>query len=159
MKFLFVCTGNICRSPTAEAVAHNKAKLLGLSDQFEFDSAGIEGYHLNNNPDPRAIETAIKQSVSFEGIKARQINKQDLEHFDIIIAMDKSHQSFLLNFANNQKQRNKIKLFLEFFKVKNSWDNQVIDPYYKSSQAFAEVFQVISLALDNFFNNLFSTTN
>ncbi|MFM7620201.1 MAG: low molecular weight protein-tyrosine-phosphatase [Alphaproteobacteria bacterium] len=159
MKILFVCTGNICRSPTAEAVARNKAKLLGLSDQFEFDSAGIEGYHLNDNPDPRAIETAGKQSVSFEGIKARQINKQDLEHFDIIIAMDKSHQSFLLNFANNQKQRNKIKLFLEFFKVKNSWDNQVIDPYYKSSQAFDEVFQVISLALDNFFNNLSSTTN
>lgn len=159
MKILFVCTGNICRSPTAEAVARNKAKLLGLSDKFQFDSAGIMNYHINDRPDPRSIEIATKHGVSFEGIKSRQISDQDFDNFDIIIAMDKSHQSHLLKTAYNQIQRNKVKLFLEFFKEKNSWGNEVIDPYYQTLQTFEEVFKIISSAVDNFFNRFSLTTN
>ena len=159
MKILFVCTGNICRSPTAEAVARNKAKLLGLSDKFAFDSAGTEDYHLNDSPDPRSIETGSKYGVSFDGIKARQINEKDFEKFDLIIAMDKSHQSHLLKIAQNQIQKNKVKLFLEFFKEKNSWNDEIIDPYYKTLDSFDEVFKLISSAVDNFFNKFSSTTN
>ncbi len=152
MKILFVCTGNICRSPTAEAIARHKAKLLGL-DNFIFDSAGIEAYHAGESPDARALEVGDYYKVPFDGIIARKISADDFENFDLIMAMDKGHQERLLKIAE-EKHHQKIKLFLEFCQVKNSWGNEVMDPYYSDFRVFHEVFNVIDSALLNLLRNL-----
>lgn len=146
-KILFVCTGNICRSPTAEAVARHKAKILNLEKQFIFDSAGVESHHVGEAPDPRSAQVGKNHGISFSGIFARKITNTDFENFDLIMAMDRSHYDRLMRIAPLQ-YRNKIKLFLQFCGVKNSWNDEVIDPYYGSSRGFDEVFNVIDLAIE-----------
>lgn len=147
-KILFVCTGNICRSPTAEAIANHKAKQLGLMDDFIFDSAGIEAYHVGESPDSRSVSSGMKHGVSFADILARKITKKDFADFDLVMAMDRIHYSHLLTIAPQEHQQ-KVKLFLQFCGAKNSWNDEVIDPYYKSDRAFDEVFEVIDSALEN----------
>lgn len=148
-KILFVCTGNICRSPTAEAIARHKAKLLGLEKDFIFDSAGIEGFHIDETPDPRSVKVGKDHGVSFDGIVSRKIMQTDFSEFDLILAMDKSHYSRMMRIAPRESY-NKIKLFLKFCEVKNSWNDDVIDPYHRASGAFDEVYNIIDLALENF---------
>ncbi len=151
-KILFVCTGNICRSPTAEAIARHKAKSLGL-EEFIFDSAGIEAYHSGESPDARTIEVGEHYKVPFHGIVARKISQNDFEEFDFIMAMDRSHHEHLLRIVD-AKNRDKVKLFLEFCQSKNSWNNDVIDPYYSDFKVFHEVFNVIDSAVGNLLRNL-----
>ena len=147
-KILFVCTGNICRSPTAEALARQRAKEFGLDDKFIFDSAGIEGFHVGESPDSRSVLTGMNHGVSFADIFARKVQKTDFEHFDLLMAMDRGHYSRLLAQAPKDHQH-KVKLFLQFCGAKNQWNDEVIDPYYKSDHAFEEVFEVIDLAAKN----------
>lgn len=147
-KILFVCTGNICRSPTAEAIARHKAKSLGLEKEFIFDSAGTEGFHKGEAPDFRSMEVGKERKISFDGIFSRKITADDFEKFDLLMCMDKTHQRRLLELAPPQYHK-KIKLFLQFCEAKNPWDDEVIDPYYKGSQAFDMVFDVIDEALAN----------
>ena len=147
-KILFVCTGNICRSPTAEAIARHQAKELNLENNFIFDSAGIEGFHVGEYPDPRSADVGMRRGVSFADISSRKIRKNDFADFDLILAMDRGHFSRLLAEAP-QKYRNKVKLFLEFCTAKNSWNDEVIDPYYGDTQGFEKVFDVINLAVKN----------
>ncbi len=149
-KILFVCTGNICRSPTAEAIARHKAKQLGLSEKFVFDSAGTDGFHVGELPDKRSVKTGEERGISFAGISARKISAEDFEKFDFLMCMDRSHYAKLLRMAP-EKYQNKVQLFLQFCEAENKWDDEVIDPYYKSSGAFDEVFDVIDLALENMF--------
>lgn len=146
-KILFICTGNICRSPTAHAIATHKTKTLNLSHKFIFDSAGTDSYHAGELPDFRAVETGKKRGISFEGINSRQILKSDFDNFDYLMCMDKTHFKKIMQLGKVQHQ-NKIKLFLQFCEVENSWNNEVIDPYYKNSEAFDEVFDVIDLAIE-----------
>ena len=147
-KILFVCTGNICRSPTAEAVARHQAKEKNLEDNFIFDSAGIEAFHVGESPDQRSLMVGMQHGVSFADISSRKIRKNDFADFDLILAMDRSHFSRLLA-ESPQEYRGKVKLFLEFCAVKNSWNDEVIDPYYGNNQGFEEVFNVINLAVKN----------
>ncbi len=147
-KILFVCTGNICRSPTAEAIAKHKSKKLGLENNFIFDSAGTDGYHVGQAPDARSVATGKERGISFDGIAARKIAANDFEKFDFLMCMDRSHYAKLLRMAP-ENQGHKVQLFLEFCEVKNNWNDEVIDPYYKSSGAFDEVFDMIDLALEN----------
>lgn len=150
MKILFVCTGNICRSPTAEAVARHQAKLLSAKNSqlknFIFDSAGIEGYHVGDAPDSRSLEVAKAHGVSFDGIFARQISSSDFEKFDLLMAMDHGHKA-KLDRLSPAWHRHKIHLFLQFCDVKNSWNDDVIDPYYRDLKAFEEVFNVVDVAV------------
>ncbi len=152
-KILFICTGNICRSPTAHALARHKIKTLNLENKFHFDSAGISSYHLGERPDTRSIAVGKSNNISFDNIRARQITKKDFENFDLIIAMDRSHFSSLYDLAEDEHLP-KIKLFLEFSKTKNSWNNEVVDPYYSSDQEFVKVFAVINNAIDNLIKKL-----
>lgn len=147
-KILFVCTGNICRSPTAEAIARHKSKQLGLEKNFIFDSAGTDGYHAGELPNARSVATGEARGISFAGISARKITAEDFAEFDFLMCMDRSHRSKLLRMAP-EKYHNKIQLFLEFCEAENKWNDEVIDPYYKSSGAFDEVFDVIDLAVEN----------
>jgi protein-tyrosine phosphatase len=152
-KILFVCTGNICRSPTAHAIARHKAKVLQQENRFHFDSAGIASYHVGEASDPRSVGLGEKNGISFSGIKARQIKQKDFENFDLIMAMDRSHLRALQGMATVEAQ-NKIQLFLEFCEVENPWNDEVIDPYYLKHRDFDLVFKITTKALDNLFEKL-----
>jgi protein-tyrosine phosphatase len=144
-KILFVCTGNICRSTTAEAIARHVAKNMGKGEEYFFDSAGTHGYHVGESADPRAVRLGKERGVSFEGISSRKISKNDFEKFDLIFAMDRGHLRILQNLADETNLK-KIQLFLSFSQIKNSWNDEVIDPYY-GERGFEEVFDVIEEAV------------
>ena len=144
-KILFVCTGNICRSPLAEAIARHKAKLL--KKDFYFDSAGTDSYHEGEDADSRSIAVGKKYGISFEGIIARQITIKDFSDFDLILCMDRGHVSRLLR-RSDPLHHHKIKLFLDYLPVQNKWDDEIIDPYYGAEKGFDEVYEILASALD-----------
>lgn len=150
VKILFVCTGNICRSPTAHAIARHLAKKNNLDNQFIFDSAGTQSYHIGESTDSRSARVGKEKGISFNNIFSRKITNEDFKNFDLIFAMDRSHLSHLKRICPAQ-YHNKIKLFLEFCETENNWNNEVIDPYYDGSQGFYEVSDVIESAINNFF--------
>lgn len=145
MKILFVCTGNICRSPTAHAIARHKAKELNL-DNIEIDSAGTSGFHEGEKPDPRSIDVGVARGIDFAGINSRKITKEDFKKFDLIFGMDRGHISILRNICPEEFQ-GKIHLFLEYADVKNNFDDEVVDPYY-GEEGFTEVFELIEMAVE-----------
>ncbi len=157
-KILFICTGNICRSPTAHAIARHKAQNSSFEKRFYFDSAGTDSYHENESPDFRSVEVGRNRGISFAGIAARKIKKTDFENFDYLMCMDRSHFKKVTNMAN-QEQQKKIKLFLEFCEVENMWNDEVVDPYYKGGQAFEDVFDVLEAAVENMFEILAQNEN
>ncbi len=149
-KILFVCTGNICRSPTAHAIARHKAKILGLENSFIFDSAGTQGFHAGEAPDMRSMQVGKKRGISFSGIFSRKIKNSDFADFDFLMAMDRSH--FLhLQKISPPEFIDKIKLFLPFCDAENLIGDEVIDPYYRADDSFDKVYDAIDFALDNFF--------
>ena len=152
-KILFVCTGNICRSTTAEAIARNKIKALGLENDFLFDSAGTTGFHVGESADSRSIEVGRKNGVSFDGIFSRKIDEKDFQKFDLIMAMDQSHETHLKEICSSGF-REKIKLFLRFCEVENSWNDNVIDPYYQEMGSFEKVFATIDIAISRLLQKL-----
>ena len=91
MKILFICTGNICRSPTAQAIARHQTKIQKLENKFIFDSAGTNNYHGGEVPDSRSVKVGKERNISFSNIHSRQIVSQDFENFDLIFAMDRDH--------------------------------------------------------------------
>jgi protein-tyrosine phosphatase len=147
-KLLFICTGNICRSPTAHAIARHKIKVLGLQDKFIVDSAGTSAFHAGQSPDSRAIAVGKEKGIDFSGIKSRQITQSDFEKFDLILAMDRSHISSLRRICPPQFE-NKIQLFLQYFDTKNNFDDEVIDPYYGGVGGFYQIFNLIEDSVSN----------
>ena len=139
---LFVCLGNICRSPTAEAVFRHKAELAGLDIQI--DSAGTHGYHIGKQPDNRSQSAGIERGYSFKGLKCRRVDESDFTKFDYILAMDRSNLENLRGMAPVQTHE-KIKLFLDFADTE---DKEVPDPYYGGKRGFELVLDLIELASD-----------
>jgi len=152
-NILFVCTGNICRSPTAEAIARHKAKELNLEDSFSFDSAAIDGYHVGELPDFRAVEVGQERGVSFDNIFSRRITSQDFERFDYLMCMDQSHYNHLMQITPD-KYKDKVKLFLEFCDFSSNFGYEVSDPYYKYGYAFEEVFELLDNAINSMFKRI-----
>jgi len=140
---LFICMGNICRSPSAEAVFRHKAKAQGLS--LNIDSAGTVGAHAKEKPDHRAQKMGIERGYSFDGIKARKVTVQDFEDFDLILAMDSANLEYLLKIAP-EYQRSKAMLFLDF--AKNHQESEVPDPYYGGANGFRFVLDLVEDASD-----------
>ncbi len=142
---LFVCLGNICRSPTAEGVFRHKLKNANLSSVFVVDSAGTGHWHVGSPPDQRAQETARQRGIDISNLRGRQVNDDDMERFDYIIAMDRANQQLLLQRAGRQ-YRDKIHLMLEFADVYDFKD--VPDPYYGGAGGFDQVIDLIECASD-----------
>jgi protein-tyrosine phosphatase len=151
IKVLFVCLGNICRSPLAEAIFKHKIKERGWNDVFEADSCGTGNYHLGSQPDHRTIANARKNRVPIDHC-ARQILDNDLESFDYILAMDASNLRNILSLPNSYLFREKIMLFRDFDTSQKG--AEVPDPYFGDEDGFQEVFEIVDKAMENFLDHL-----
>ena len=141
-KILFVCTGNICRSPTAHAFARHRIIDCKLTADFFVDSAGTSSFHSGQESDSRAVSVGKACGVSFEGIKSRRITENDFLYFDLILAMDRGHVSSLRSLCPANLQ-DKIHLFLQYAGVKNNFNDEVTDPYYGGDDGFIKVLDLI----------------
>ncbi|HCE4578163.1 low molecular weight protein-tyrosine-phosphatase [Vibrio parahaemolyticus] len=139
-RILVVCMGNICRSPTGEAVLRAKAKELGVD--VDIDSAGTIGYHTGNTPDSRAMAAGKQRGYSFKGMRARQVSVQDFEDFDLVLAADKANLADLLDICPAE-HRHKVSLFLSH---SNSSYDEIPDPYYGEDDGFELVLDLIEEA-------------
>jgi protein-tyrosine phosphatase len=127
VKVLFVCTGNICRSPTAEGVLRKLVADAGLADRIEVDSAGTAAYHVGDPPDPRAIRSAAQRGYDLSDLRARRVERRDFERFDLLISMDRGHHEWLLKLCPDG-QFHRLHLFQDFAEAPKQLD--VPDPYY-----------------------------
>jgi protein-tyrosine phosphatase len=138
-RILFVCLGNICRSPTAEGVMRRLVREQGLEDEIEIDSAGTGGWHVGAPPDARATEAAARRGTTLEGAARRFDPARDFDRFDLILAMDAENRRDLLALAPDEEARAKVRLFL-------SGDRDVPDPYYGGDDGFEEVLDLVEEA-------------
>ncbi|HVL97472.1 MAG TPA: low molecular weight protein-tyrosine-phosphatase [Solirubrobacteraceae bacterium] len=144
MRLLFVCLGNICRSPTAENVMRRLVREAGLEDRVEIDSAGTGSWHVGRPPDERAAATARARGLTLEGT-ARQVAPQDFERFDLILAMDGANLRELRALAPDAAARAKVRRLREF-DPRSAGDLDVPDPYYGGDDGFELVFDVVERA-------------
>ena len=140
MKILMVCLGNICRSPLAEGILAHKTQHLDVT----VESAGTAGYHIGKFPDKRSIEIANKYEIDISNQKARQFSRADFDEFDIIYAMDTNNFAHLTSLAENQNERDKIRMILNEIKPE-SFDS-VPDPYYGGDNGFDIVYNMLDKA-------------
>lgn len=141
-KLLFVCLGNICRSPSAENIMNHLIQEAGLEDKIVCDSAGTSGYHIGASPDRRMSEAAIGRGIKLEG-KSRKLTPLDLQRFDLILAMDQENYQDILYLDREGKYETKVRLVCDF--AKNKRDKEIPDPYYGGQDGFD---YVIDLLLD-----------
>ncbi len=143
-KVLFVCLGNICRSPLAEGVFRHYVEAAGLSERFVIDSAGTSNYHIGDPPDARTTRVAGQRGIRLTGA-ARQLRESDLHEFDYVLAMDRENLANVRRLANGNSVKAEIKLLREFDPEANgSFD--VPDPYYGGQRGFEEVQDMVERA-------------
>ena len=143
-RILFVCMGNICRSPTAEAVFRAKVADAGAAARFDIDSAGTIGYHTGNRADPRMRDHASRRGYNLTSI-ARQVEAADFDAFDLIVAMDRENLSDLTAQCPEELQ-SKLRLMMDF--VPDMAGTDVPDPYYGGPAGFERVLDLIEQAAD-----------
>ena len=143
VKILFVCMGNICRSPTAHGVFRDLVERHGLSDQVVIDSAGTHAYHVGSPPDRRAQETALRRGVNLSDVEARHVETEDFERFDYVIAMDQDNYMSLSKKCPDAHV-NKIYMLMDF--APSSRTREVPDPYYGGASGFERVFDLVQSA-------------
>jgi protein-tyrosine phosphatase len=139
MRILFVCMGNICRSPTAEGVFRRLVAERAPGMEIEVDSAGTHDYHVGDPPDPRSVAAAARRGVDLRRLRARAIRDEDFERFDLIIAMDRLNRETLLE-RSPVPFRERIRLFMEF--AGDSEVEDVPDPYYGGALGFERVLDL-----------------
>jgi protein-tyrosine phosphatase len=148
VRLLFVCLGNICRSPTAEGVMRTLVQRAGLQDSIELDSAGTGRWHVGSPPDARASAVARTHGVALEGL-ARQVRTEDFDEFDLVLAMDSSNMRELRQLAPGAPERAKVRLLREFDPASVDADDlDVPDPYHGTASGFEEVFDLVHAACD-----------
>jgi protein-tyrosine phosphatase len=141
MKILFVCLGNICRSPLAEGIL--KSNLAKQNIQAEVESAGFESYHINESPDPRALKLAKKHGLDINDNRCRLFTTEDFDRFDVIYVMDSSNYRDVQYFSRHDEDMNKVKYLLSMVDGKNK---TVPDPYYGGEAGFENVYNIIDEA-------------
>ena len=150
-KVLFVCLGNICRSPLAEADFNNKIEEKGLASTFFVDSCGTRDYHIGEQPDPRTIRNAQKNGIKINHC-CRQLTVEDLSSFDYILAMDRSNLRNIISLDANSIFRNKIFLMRDFDPLGKG--EEVPDPYFGGEEGFQHVFEILDRTMENFIDHL-----
>lgn len=151
VKVLFICMGNICRSPIAEGVFRDKVCKAGFSNQVVVDSAGTHAYHSKEPPDIRAQRVAIERGIDISSLRARSVKSDDFSSFDHILAMDQYNFSELTQNCPSEYLY-KIKLLMDYAP---QWKTREIpDPYYGGSNGFARVIDMVDDAADGFLDYL-----
>lgn len=148
-SILFVCMGNICRSPTAEGVLRERAALAGLP--LNIDSAGTHGYHVGEAPDRRSQQHALRRGYDLSRQRARQVQLDDFARFDLLLAMDGQNLA-LLKAKCPPEQQHKLKLFLSYGQLDPQ--GEVPDPYYGGDAGFERVLDLIENAADGLIDAL-----
>jgi protein-tyrosine phosphatase len=144
MRILFVCMGNICRSPTAEGVMRRLVEQAGLEDRIEVESAGTGGWHVGEPPDERATLAARRRGVTLAGA-AQQVTRDDFRRFDLLIALDRANLRELLALAPDEDAAEKVRLLREFDPAA-AGVLDVPDPYYGGDRGFETVLDMVEAA-------------
>ena len=139
-RILFVCTGNICRSPTAEGVLRKVIERTGMAGRIEVDSAGTHGYHVGDPPDERSQQAAKRRGYDISGLRGRRVSPEDFRRFDIILAMDREHLE-ILECSRPTGATCRIGLLLEY--CSRFEEEEVPDPYYGGPDGFEHVLDLI----------------
>ena len=143
MRVLFVCMGNICRSPTAEGVFREFVRRHVPELELEIDSAGTHDYHVGEPPDPRALKAASTRGLDISGLRARQVEDADFERFDLILAMDRANHAELL-VRSPPQFHGRIRLLMDF--AEDDTGAEVPDPYYGGAAGFDAVLDLVEEA-------------
>ena len=143
-RILFVCLGNICRSPTAEGVFRHRAWQAGFTS-LQIDSAGTDGWHVGKAPDPRTVAAAQRRGYDLSALRARQVSAADFDNFDIVLAMDKQNLAELKSIAP-RGVKTRVELFLDY--AEDTSFSEVPDPYYGGDAGFEQVLELIEQASD-----------
>lgn len=147
IRVLFVCLGNICRSPLGAAILKKKVLEEGLESEIEVDSCGTSNYHIGSGADSRTVANAMANGVPITH-SARQLTAADLRTFDFVFAMDKSNYQNILRVANAADTQKRVKLMREFDTASPGAD--VPDPYYGSEKDFQHVYEILDRCTSNF---------
>ena len=153
-RILFVCLGNICRSPTAEAVMRHRLEAAGLGGEVEVESAGTGSWHVGHPPDERSTAAALRRGVELGG-SARQVGPEDFERFEMLIAMDEQNLADLRALAPVPEHEEKVRLLREFDPTAvEAGDLAVPDPYYGEGDGFELVLDVVERACEGLVESL-----
>ncbi len=150
-KILFICMGNICRSPSAEAVFAQLVKAKGDKHEFEIDSAGTHSYHVGSQPDRRSMRAAKKRGIEMSHLQARQVEQLDYQRFDWLVVMDAENQQNLARMFPQQSQNKVIPMMR--FAVDSGYD-EVPDPYYGAGDGFELVLDLLEQASQGLYDFL-----
>lgn len=150
-QLLFVCLGNICRSPSAENIMNYLLEQRGLQQQVSCDSAGTSSYHIGSPPDSRMAAAAKKRGIKLVG-RARQFMVNDFEQFDLILAMDDSNYRNILSLDSSGQYRHKVKRMCDF--CREHPDREVPDPYYGGADGFDYVIDLLMDACDGLLHEI-----
>jgi len=147
IRILMVCLGNICRSPTAEAMLRRKAHEAGLDDRVEVDSAGTSDYHVDSPPDRRAVAHGERRGLRLQQLRGRQVERADFDRFDWILAMDEDNLADLKR-VRPAGSRARVALLLSF--APEAGAREVPDPYHGGADGFERVLDLTAAAADGF---------
>ena len=151
IRVLFVCMGNICRSPTAEGVLRRLVEERGMAGKIIVDSAGTHDYHIGDPPDARSQSAALRRGYNLSALRARQVTREDFSNFDYVLAMDVHNRSLLLQQCPPE-YRSRVRLFLEF--AKGDVPEEVPDPYYGGAQGFEHVLDLAENAAQSLLKHI-----
>lgn len=145
VSVLFVCMGNICRSPTAHGVFQQRVDQAGLSHQIEVDSAGTHAYHIGEPPDRRSQQVALGRGYDLSSQRARKVTSDDFSYYDYYLVMDRSNLGDVLADCPAHHEH-KVRLFLDY--ASHAWETEVPDPYYGGAHGFDHVLDLVEAASD-----------
>ena len=151
IRLLFVCMGNICRSPTAEAVFRARVKEAGLEQQILIDSAGTHDYHIGSQPDTRTQRAAMQRGYDMSSLRGRQVDVTDFDRFDYVLAMDLANMAILQKLCP-KPQRDRLGLFLEY--ASRHPQREVPDPYYGGEDGFERVLDMVEDAAEGLLQHI-----
>lgn len=145
-RILFVCMGNICRSPTAHGVFRARVREAGLEEVLAIESAGTHDYHIGKSPDPRSVEAALERGYDIRDLRARQVMATDFATFDYILAMDRVNLDILAQVGGRGDASAELALFLDYHPELRG--REVPDPYYGAINGFEEVLDLVEAGAD-----------